>query len=216
MEVKQKKTKAPIELIEYTFPDDEISYLAPNWQETGKLTFKLAQKIIKDNYRADRLVVLAKGGWSWSRALIDYLNIPQGGSLELKFYKDINQKNKAPVIVQSLPISVQDERILIFDDVADSGETLKTAKRYLQLCGAKEIKTATLFFKSWSSIEPDFWSAETKSWVIFPHEIREAVTLIGKRWRQRKLSKEEILKRFSLIGLPTDEVRFFLKLLKFN
>ncbi len=216
MEVKQKKTEAPIELIEYTFPDDEISYLAPNWQETGKLTFKLAQKIIKDNYQADRLVVLAKGGWSWSRAIIDYLNIPQGSSLELKFYKNINQKNKSPVIVQSLPISVQDERILIFDDVADSGETLKTAKRYLQLCGAKEIKTATLFFKPWSVIQPDFWSAKTTAWVIFPHEIREAVTLIGQRWRQRKLSKEEILKRFSLIGLPTDEVRFFLKLLKFN
>ncbi len=191
------------------FSGDKIKYIAPNWEETGQLTFKIASQIINSGFKAERLIALAKGGWTWSRALADYLSISKASSFELKFYTGIDQKSQTPVIVQSLPISVQGEKIILFDDVSDSGETLKVAKKYLKMCGAREIRTATLFYKPWSMIEPDFWGAKTKAWVIFPHEVREAIREIGRRWLKNKVSEKEIINRFLKIGLPKSQVKFF-------
>ncbi|OGD54125.1 hypothetical protein A3J78_02510 [Candidatus Beckwithbacteria bacterium RBG_13_35_6] len=175
-----------------------------------QLAFRLAKKIISKQLKFDRLVVLAKGGWTWGRTISDYLQIKNVASIQIQFYANISETQEKSTIIQSLPLSINKENILLFDDISDSGETLITANSYLTMCGAQKITTATLFFKPWTKTKPDFYSAETKAWVIFPHEIRESVESINNRWRKNGLSKAKIIKRFAAIGLPKDQVKYFL------
>lgn len=201
----------PLSLKEHEFHGDEVKYIAPNWEEMGRLCFSLARSILESSYQSERLITLAKGGWTWSRTLADYLSVEEIGSIQIRFYTDIYSTTEKPIIIQSLPISVAKENLLLFDDIVDTGKSLETAKMYLKMCGAKEIKIASLFYKPWSSVKPDFFGAETKAWVIFPHEIRESIYLIGQKWLDMGVSPEEVKNRFLKIELPQDQVDFFLK-----
>jgi uncharacterized protein len=195
------------------FKNDKISYIAPSWEQMGTLTFNLALQILKSQKKFDRLITLAKGGWTWSRTLADYLKIENMASIQIQFYTDIGKTKDKSTIIQSLPLCINKEKILLFDDISDTGNSLITAQKYLNLCGANKIHPATLFYKPWTRLKPDFFSAQTQAWVIFPHEIRETVELVGKRWQKQKISKNQIVKRFTTIGLPGNQVKYFLKTL---
>ena len=195
-----------------SFKGDKVSYTAPTWEEMGEYCFSLAKKIIKSGEKFDRLVTLAKGGWTWSRTMADYLRFKNVASVHIELYADFVKKTKSPVLLQALPVTVRKEKILLFDDISDTGETTAFAKKYLQMSGAESIKSATLFYKPWSITKPDFFVCQTKSWLILPHEVREAVDHIGGPWLKRGISKEEVLKRFDKIGLPKEQVEYFMKL----
>jgi uncharacterized protein len=188
---------------------DEISYVAPDWNQMGELTFSLAQKIIDSGQKFDRVVALAKGGWTWARTIVDFLKIPQLSSTRLKSYSDINQCSRIQVL-QPLSDSIDREKILIFDDVVDSGETIAKAKKYIKLLGAKKILTASLCYKTRSKFTPDFYAFTTASWVIFPHEHREFITQAQKMWLNKNISKKEIKTRLLRIGIPKNQIDYFL------
>lgn len=189
---------------------DNQAYIAPSWEEMGEVSFNLAKAILKKNTHFDRMVALAKGGLTWSRTLADYLAIDAVSVVHIRFYKGIGETGKQPVILQSLPVSVEGETMLLFDDVADSGETMLIAKQYLTMCGAKNVKTAALFTKPWAKIKPDFTTQTTDAWIIYPHEIRETIELLYKKW-QNSIRKKEIIRRFIKLGIDKEQVEFFLK-----
>jgi uncharacterized protein len=189
---------------------DGVSYLAPNWNQMGDYTFLLAKKIIDSGKKFDRVVALAKGGWTWARTIVDFLQIPQLSSTRLKSYSDINQCSRVQVL-QPLSDSIDKERILIFDDVVDSGETIAKAKEYLTLLGAKKISTASLCYKTRSKFTPDFYAFTTASWVIFPHEHREFITQVKKLWLNKNISKKEIITRLLKIGISKNQIDYFLE-----
>lgn len=188
---------------------DSIDYICPTWNQMGDLTFSLAQKILNSNQQFDRIVALAKGGWTWARTLVDYLGVSQLSSTRLKSYSGINQCSQVKVI-QPLADSVDGENILIFDDVVDSGETIAKAKEYLCLLGAKDVKTASLCYKPRSKFVPDFYAFSTTSWVVFPHEYREFINQAKVKWSDKNLSLEEIKSRLIIIGLPENQIDYFL------
>lgn len=192
---------------------DNQSYITPSWQYSGLLCFELAQKIISKKIQIDRLIALADGGLTWSKTLLDYLNIDKLSTLQIKFYQDIDKTNNRPIIVQSLATAVQNEKVLLFDDVVDSGQTLKVAKEYLLMCGARKVYTSSLFIKDWVQMKPDFYAANTKSWIIFPHEIREMTKLLYSKWKKAKVSENEIKKRLVKIGISKTEVDYFIKII---
>lgn len=193
---------------------DGISYIAPTWEEMGDLCFTVAKKIMDAKKKYDRVIALAKGGWTWTRSLVDYLQIDKVASIQVKFYSDIGQTNETPVILQSLPISVDKEKILLFDDVVDTGKTVEIAKEYILKCGAKEVDLGSLFYKPHSVIKPEFYAYETNAWVVFPHELREIIIQAGSKWLKNGLSKKEVLERFSKLSLPKEQVKYFVNLLK--
>jgi uncharacterized protein len=180
-----------------------------SWETLGEDIFKLASDIIESGKDFDRVVALAKGGLTFSRSMVDYLGIPNVSSIQIEFYTGINETNRTPVITQSLPVTIQNERILIFDDIVDSGETLELATRYLQQHGPVEITTATLLYKPWSIIKPDFIAKTSEAWVIFPNEIRETIEILVNKWGQVGDSPEQIKQQLLQIGFSKPEVELF-------
>ena len=190
---------------------DGVDYICPNWDQMGELTFSLAQKILDSGQKFDRIVALAKGGWTWARTLVDYLGISQISSTRLKSYSGINQCSQVKVI-QPLADPVDGENILIFDDVVDSGETIARAKEYLCLLGAQSVFTASICYKPRSKFIPDFYAFNTTSWVVFPHEYREFITLVKQQWSSQNVSLIDIKKRLISLGLPQNQVDYFLSI----
>ncbi len=191
---------------------DDQSFIAPSWEEMGFLSFSLAKQILETNFSYDRIIAVAKGGWTWARDLADLLKVSEVASIQAKLYTSIGQKAANLTITQGLPIKIAGEKILLFDDVADSGETFKAVKDYILQQGAKHIETAALFWKPHSVIKPDFYGQETSAWIVFPHEIREFIEEMGLKWSKQGLARDEIIARFQKLNLPADRVDFLVNL----
>lgn len=189
------------------FHDQNYEYYG--WEDLGQAIFKVAEQIIQSGEEFDRLIALAKGGLTFSRSLVDYLKIKDMSSFQIEFYGVVDRKNKTPVITQSLPVSVRGERVLIFDDVIDHGDTMELAVRYLNYHGVKDIKTAALVTKPWSTYKADFAAFSTEAWVIFPNEARESIETLTEMWSKKGDSPEKIRQQLTKIGFPKEEVALF-------
>lgn len=189
----------------------EQKYIVPSWGQMGELCFDLAKKVIESKERFERIVALAKSGWTWARTFSDYTKIGNLSSLQLEYYKGVYETLEAPVITQALPVDVKGESILLFDDVSDSGKTLLEAKKHLLSLGAKSVMAATLFMKPWTEYVPEFFGEKTDAWIIFPHEIRETTELLSNNWKKKGVGADEIKERLIKIGISKGEVEYFLK-----
>jgi len=108
--------------------------------------------------------------------------------------------------------AVTGKRILLFDDVADTGESLLFVKDYLHSMGIEDITTATIFYKSHSKIKPDFYTKQTSDWIIFPYEVRETINLLAPKWKDAGISDSQIKQRFLEFGFDEKQVEWFMKL----
>lgn len=185
----------------FSFPPDETSYIAPTWDQLERLTLEVAQAISAQPLPVDVIVTLAKGGWPMTRSLADFLQVDEIASIGVKFYAGIHQRLPEPQIYQDLPIDVAGKHLLLFDDVADSGGSLKFVSDLLAERNAASVTMATLFYKTHSSVKPDFYAATTDAWIIFPFEKKEMSQLLTEKWRAQSISPSEIESRLKHMGI---------------
>ena len=111
----------------------------------------------------------------------DLLGNQNLANMKVVFYKDIGVRNKRPVITQPVTSEVSGKRVLVVDDVSDSGHSLRVVSRHLRRKGARDVRVCTLYFKPHSISIPNYYARKTTKWVIFPWERLEAVRLIAKK-----------------------------------
>jgi len=114
--------------------------------------------------------------------------------IRIEFYDDIAKPSMQPVITQFLNVAVNGKKVLVIDDVSDSGLSLKIAKQYLIEEGAVEIKIATLYVKALSQTMPDFVEKITARWIVFPWEIKETLQSI---FQKQKGNPEGVTNEFN-------------------
>jgi hypoxanthine phosphoribosyltransferase len=197
------------------FEGDKAQYIAPSWDELDKTTFQVAKKILESGEDFDLIVALAKGSWPMSRSFIDFLGKNDLASLGVRFYSGINETFDEPIVYQDLPFEVKKDlkgkKVLVFDDVADSGKSLSFAIDYLTESGASIVKTATIYSKPRTSLVPDFYGEETDAWIIFPFEVREMTALLSQTWLEQGISREEIKQRFLKFGFDEEIISYSLE-----
>jgi hypoxanthine phosphoribosyltransferase len=196
------------------FLQETWSYIAPTWEEMGQICLDLGVEILENSKKFDTLITLAKGGWTWARTMADILQVFELSSFKLSFYDSMTpgKKLEKPLLEIPLTIPLARKKVILFDDVNDSGQSLKYALEYLKHFGPSSITTATLFHKpKFAKIKPDFIGAETDSWIVFPHERREVIDGLAIKWKKNGLKIKEIRERLIKIGLPEKEVNIFLK-----
>ncbi len=121
--------------------DEELKLLAPTWDELFFDTVRLSEKILMKNYRADAIVAIARGGWIVGRLLSDLLEQPNLINLRIEFYDSIGKTKDDPKIVQPIVANIKGFRVLIVDDVVDTGITLLKAVQHVIELGVSEVKT---------------------------------------------------------------------------
>jgi hypoxanthine phosphoribosyltransferase len=136
-----------------------------------------------------------------ARILTDLLETPVLATIQIEFYTGINQTLQEPALKQPLTAQVTGKKMLLVDDIVDSGKSLNLTKTHLQTQGALEIKTATLYQKPQSTETPDFCEKQTTSWVVFPWETKETLRKIIQRQQGKRALNQEVAKLVKA-GLP--------------
>ena len=126
------------------------------------------RKLIKQikPFEPEAVVTIARGGFSLSHAITEGLNIRNLQSVRTELY-DNDTKRENITMYGSCELDGK-QRVLLVDDIADSGETLVHVMAYLkENFPTVEFKSATLFYKKTSKFTPDFWVNEATYWVEF-------------------------------------------------
>ncbi len=115
----------------------------------------------------DALVPIARGGLCMAHLLGEYWDIRKVCALNAVGYDDTRRLERIEIF--NIPDLAGVRRVLIVDDIADSGRTLAEVKGRLQ-ARYPDIAffTATLFYKpEVSCIEPDWWVRKADAWIDF-------------------------------------------------
>jgi xanthine phosphoribosyltransferase len=127
-------------------------------------TNRLITKAIE--YQPEAILGIARGGLTLSHAVAEGLNIREVQTLRTELYDTTCKRDSLTLFGNCSFKNVQ--RVLVLDDIADSGETLQHIMEYLQNEFSEvEFISATLFYKKTSCYEPHIWINEATSWIEF-------------------------------------------------
>lgn len=192
-----------------SFPKKPEKYEAPDWNYIYELCIQVADQIRRSGHKPDLLVAISRGGWVPGRVLSDLLENPNIATIKVEHYIDIYKTRARPKITQPLPIEVEGKRVLLVDDIADSGKSLKLVKKHLFDQGAADVKICALYCKPWSIVTPDFLARTTDAWICFPHEIYETMKKIILKLKGQGKSQEEIEAELVRIGIKPPLIKKF-------
>lgn len=172
-----------------------IEFEVPSWDEIYDMLLRLAERIRGDRFHPDVIVGVSRGGWPPARVMSDLLGNPELANVRVEFYVGVAETKGEPVITQPLSVPVEGRRVLIMDDVADTGKSLRLVRDHVEKNGAAEIKLATIYYKPWSEIKPDYYVRETEAWIVFPWERKETVRNMVERCKVKGIPLEEVKRR---------------------
>jgi hypothetical protein len=180
--------------------NENLEFEIPSWEQIYEMLLNLADKIRKDKFEPDIIVGVSRGGWTPSRVMSDLLESPQIANVKAEFYEGVTETGEEPIITQPVSMSVKRKKILVMDDVADTGRSLRKVRLHVLEQGATDVRIATLYYKPWSATIPKYYEKETRQWIIFPWERKETVRNILKKHEQQGKSIDEVKEKLVKSG----------------
>lgn len=146
-------------------PDKEIL----TWEMFGTACRELAQQVVDSGFTPEVLIAVARGGLLPGGGLAYALGTKLSDAINVEFYTDVHETLPDPVLLAPLldTESIAGRRLLVVDDVADSGRTLALVLDLLRTHHA-ETRSAVLYAKPTTEIEPDYVWRRTDRWIVFP------------------------------------------------
>ncbi|MFG6401974.1 MULTISPECIES: phosphoribosyltransferase [unclassified Microbacterium] len=146
------------------------------WEQFGEASRDLAREILADGFVPDVVVAIARGGLLPAGAIAYGLGVKNCGALNVEFYTGIGTVLDAPEVLRpALDTEYLDgRRVLLVDDVADSGRTLALAMKLLQEQGA-DMRSVVIYTKPTTIVQPDYSWKETGLWIDFPWSAKGSV-----------------------------------------
>ena len=161
-----------------------------------RLCRKLAHKIQDSGFNPDIVICIARGGYIPARLICDYLNIYNLYSINIRHYTG-SDKSETARLLTPLSIDIQGMKVLLVDDIDDTGDTLQLAQDYLNGLNPKEIKVAVLHHKVISSLVPDYFAQKIIRWrwITYPWAIVEDVLGFVKKMQPQPSTIEQAIER---------------------
>jgi hypoxanthine phosphoribosyltransferase len=154
-----------------------MDLLRISWDAVIGYCEELAEKT--KGYGPDMIIGISRGGLVPARVLSDILDIKRVGIIGIVFYKKAGETLEKPEMTQELLMDIKGKKILLVDDVADTGKSLVVAKEYLEKMGPAEVRIAALHHKPNSMLEPDYFIGTTTAWIVYPWEQHEVERELG-------------------------------------
>ena len=147
------------------------------WSEVGEATRALATAVHEDGYEPDVILAIARGGLIVAASLAYALGVKNTFTMNVEFYTGVDERLPVPMILPPAPelVDLEDAKILVADDVADTGATLALVHEF---CAGKvgEVRIAALYEKPHSTVKCDYVWRHTDRWIEFPWSIEPPVT----------------------------------------
>ncbi len=141
-----------------------------SWNRFASLARRLAFRIRDAGFQPDLVIAIARGGYAPARVLADYLGVMNMASIKVEHYRAPRQAVQT-VIRHGLPERIEGRRVLIVDDVSDTGDTWEVAIPHVrERLPAAEVRTAVLLHKAACPMQPDFCARKVVKWrwIIYP------------------------------------------------
>lgn len=140
-----------------------------DWAGYGRSARELAQMIADDAYQPDMILAIARGGLFVAGSLGYALAVKNLYVMNVEYYTGVEERRDIPII---LPpdvdwVDLDDKRVLIADDVADTGHTLELV-RNSALEKVAEVRSAVLYQKPQSVVDCEYVWCYTEKWINFP------------------------------------------------
>jgi len=190
---------------------NELEFEVPNWNQIYNMLLNIADKIRKTSFKPDMIVGVSRGGWPPARVLSDLLDIPNLVNVRAEFYLNVAETKGEPTLTQPISTNITNKKVLIVDEVADTGKSLELVKKHAQEQDAEEVRIATVYYKPWSVVKPDYYEKETSHWIVFPWEVKETIRKIDKKCREKGKSVREETAKLVKAGISSELVKRFLK-----
>ena len=189
----------------------ELEFEAPTWNQIYNMLLNLAEKIIQDKFKPDLIAGVSRGGWPPARVLSDLMENPNLANVRAEFYSGVAETKGEPVLTQPVSASVAGKKVLIVDEVADTGKSLKLIKEHIIENGAVKVRVATIYYKPQSAVKPDYYEKETSSWIVFPWEIKETIRKIVEECKLNGKPVGDKTAKLVKAGLSAELIGRFLK-----
>lgn len=149
------------------------------WPGFGEATRELTRDIVESGWIPDLIIAVARGGLLPAGAISYAIGVKAMGTMNVEFYTGIGETLTEPKLLPpSMDVSAVDgKRVLVVDDVADSGRTLKMVMDMIRSRGLSvepgavvpaEARSAVIYKKPRSIIDPDYVWRSTDKWINFP------------------------------------------------
>ncbi|MBL8930411.1 MAG: phosphoribosyltransferase [Kineosporiaceae bacterium] len=148
-----------------------------SYETFGVACRQLAQAVVDDGYAPDMIVSIARGGLGLGMGLGYALGVKNLSVINVEFYTGVDQRLDVPVMLPPTPqaIDLSGLKVLIADDVADTGRTLEIVRDFCAEHVA-EARIAVIYDKPRSTVRPDYAWKRTDAWIEFPWSLEPQVT----------------------------------------
>ncbi|HWD07255.1 MAG TPA: phosphoribosyltransferase [Amycolatopsis sp.] len=142
------------------------------WELFGSASRQLAEEIAADGFEPDLILSIARGGLFVAGALGYALDVKNLHVMNVEFYTGVDQRLDLPVMLPPVPnvVDLSDKKVLVADDVADTGATLKLVRDF---CAdhVAEVRCAVVYEKPHSIVRSDYVWRRTDRWINFPWSV---------------------------------------------
>ncbi|OMQ16574.1 phosphoribosyltransferase [Modestobacter sp. VKM Ac-2676] len=139
------------------------------YEDFGRAARELAQQVADDGFQADIILSIARGGLFLGGALGYALDVKNLFVMNVEFYTGVDQRLELPVVLPPTldVVDLTGARVLIADDVADTGKTLELVEEF---CAGhvSAVRTAVIYEKPRSLVRCDYVWKRTDAWIDFP------------------------------------------------
>ena len=167
------------------------------WSQVQRLARDLAFRIRKDGFEPDIIVAIGRGGWVPGRLLSDYLGNLNLTEFKVEHYKG-TEKQAVARIRYPLKADVTGQRVLVVDDVTDTGDSFNVALEHIRSRGEPEqMRTLVLHHKTVSSYVPDYFARGMSEWrwLIYPWAVAEDLTALVQGMEGRPAGADALVDR---------------------
>ena len=142
-----------------------------SWEEIVEWSYGLANKILESGWRPDLVVAVARGGYVPARLICDFLDITDLVSVQSQHWVEAAKMAEKAILRYPYRIDARDLKVLIVDDIIDTGETVILARDFISReWRPKELKVAALqWISSVAKIKPDYYYIEVREWTWFQY-----------------------------------------------
>ena len=127
-------------------------------------TNKLIEKV--SSFKPQTILGIARGGLTLAHSMAEGLDIREVQTLRTELYDKTCKRDELSIFGTCQFEETQ--RVLVVDDIADSGETLDAIMKHLTVkYPTIKFKSATLFYKESSVYEPHYWVNVADDWIDF-------------------------------------------------
>jgi len=168
-----------------------------SWRSVERLARDLALRIRRDGFVPDLIIAIGRGGWVPGRLLSDYLDLANLTELKVEHYTATRMHKEARV---RYPLSADPtgRRVLLVDDVTDTGDSFAVALAHIRRKGEPTaLRTLALHHKIISPYVPDYYGAKVAKWrwIIYPWAVVEDFTALIGAMPERPVDPEAIAAR---------------------